>query len=66
MIIYLVLQCLQHNIVFRAKHIPGKHNKLADSLSRLQVQEFQKLAPHAHQEPSVVSEATRPKNFRNT
>ena len=41
----LVLVCLEHNIAFKAKHIPGTHNKLADSLSRLQVQTFKQLAP---------------------
>lgn len=66
MVRYLVLQCLHYNIIFKAKHIPGKHNKLADSLSRLQVQEFQKLAPHAQPEPSVVPEALMPQNFWNT
>lgn len=40
MVRFMVLQCLKHNIVFRAKHIPGKSNVLADSLSRLQVAEF--------------------------
>ena len=33
----MVLICLTHNILFKAKHIPGVQNKLADSLSRLQV-----------------------------
>ena len=41
----LVLVCLEKNILFKAKHIPGTHNKLADSLSRLQVQTFKQLAP---------------------
>ncbi len=41
----LVSICLDNNILFRAKHIPGTHNTLADCLSRLQVQTFQKLAP---------------------
>ena len=34
----LVLICLEYNIVFKAKHIAGVKNRLADSLSRLQVQ----------------------------
>ena len=42
----LVLSCLRHNILFRAVHIPGINN-LADSLSRLQVEKFQALAPKA-------------------
>ena len=34
----LVLQCLKHNILFRAIHVPGVLNVKADALSRLQVQ----------------------------
>jgi hypothetical protein len=30
----LVLSTLKYNIVIKAKHIPGKINKIADSLSR--------------------------------
>ena len=33
----LVLACLKYNILFRACHVPGVKNVLADSLSRLQV-----------------------------
>lgn len=46
----LVSICLNHNIVFKAKHIPGIHNNLADALSRLQVQTFRQLAP-VHMDP---------------
>ena len=46
----LVLVCLRNNILFRAKHVRGVHNTLADSLSRLQVETFQRLAP-SHMEP---------------
>ena len=31
----LVSICLHHDTVFKAKHIPGFRNKLADALSRL-------------------------------
>ena len=41
----LVLICLEYNILFKPKHIPGTQNILADSLSRLQVQTFKQLAP---------------------
>lgn len=41
----LVSTCLHYNIVFKAKHIPGVYNKLADALSRLQVHTFQQLTP---------------------
>lgn len=37
----LVLICLR----FKAKQVPGSRNGLADALSRLQVQTFQRLAP---------------------
>ena len=43
----LVTQCLKHNIVFRARHIPGKDNGIADALSRFQISKFKKLAPLA-------------------
>jgi hypothetical protein len=41
----LVLVCLNHNILFKAKHIPGTYNRLADLLSGFQVQTFEREAP---------------------
>ena len=41
----LVLVCLERNICFKAKHIPGVNNVLADALSRLKLQTFKQLAP---------------------
>jgi hypothetical protein len=41
----LVLVCLNHNILFKAKHIPGTYNRLADLLSRFQVQTLKREAP---------------------
>ena len=32
----LVVPCMSHNICFRAKHMPGKTNVVADHISRLQ------------------------------
>ena len=40
----LVLICLNNNILFRARHIKGCKNVFADSLSRLHVDKFKKLA----------------------
>lgn len=40
----LVAICLKFNILFKAKHIPGVCNSLADSLSRLQVSAFKQMA----------------------
>ena len=42
-----VCQCLRFNITFKAVHIPGVHNEIADSLSRFQVHRFRALAPQA-------------------
>ena len=41
----LVLVCLNYNICFKSKHVPGLQNKLADSLSRLQLQHVPKHVP---------------------
>ncbi len=41
----LVLVCLEHNILFKVKHILGVNNKLADCLSCFQIQMFKQLAP---------------------
>ena len=42
--------CLHYSIVFKAKHIPGVCNKLADAPSCLQVHTFKQLAP-AYMDP---------------
>ena len=61
----LVLVCLSYNIVFKAKHIPGLHNKLADSLSRLQVQTFKQLAPaHMNPSPTEIPRHLQPLNWQ--
>lgn len=44
---HLVLRCLQHNIWFRARHVPGVFNCTADALSRFRWQEFRELLPGA-------------------
>ena len=61
----LVSICLQHNIVFKAKHIPGIYNHLADSLSRLQVLTFRRLAPaHMDQCPTEIPLHLQPQNWQ--
>ena len=51
----LVLSCLEYNIVFKAKHTSRVNNRLADSLSRLQVQSFKQLAPsHMDKLPTEI------------
>ena len=42
-----VLECLRYNISFRAVHVPGASNEIADALSRFQAHRFREVAPHA-------------------
>ena len=58
----LVLTCFRHNILFRARHIKGKKNILADSLSRLQVGKFKAFASNVEESPSVVPPPLLPQN----
>ena len=60
----LVLACLKFNILFRARHVPGVKNILADSLSRLQVSKFKQLAPvGVHASPTVIPTDLLPPNW---
>ncbi|XP_062591615.1 uncharacterized protein LOC134253122 [Saccostrea cucullata] len=53
----LVVAAMKYNILFKAKHIPGKHNILADYLSRFKFQEAKKLfAPWLDLKPTAVPE----------
>lgn len=49
----LTLRCLNLNLMFRAEHIPGVENGIADSLSRFQMERFRQLAPEAQARPVV-------------
>ena len=61
----LVAICLKHNILFRAKHIPGVPNTLADCLSRLQVHNFKTLAPaHMDLQPTAIPSYLQPLNWQ--
>lgn len=61
----LVFICLQHNILFKAKHIRGIHNCLADSLSRLQISKFHQLAPAGmDQAPTDIPFHLQPQNWQ--
>ncbi len=40
----IVLQAMTHNIIFRAEHIPGLQNTLAEPVSQLQVNLFMSRA----------------------
>ena len=61
----MVLHCLHLNIVFKAKHIPGITNKLADCLSRLQVQSFRTMAPpYMDKYPTDIPAHLQPANWQ--
>lgn len=52
----LVLSTMKHNILFRAVHIPGKSNVVADHLSRFQFQKAFQCCQSLSTEPEAVPE----------
>ena len=52
----LVISTMSHNIHFRAKHLPGKHNVIADLLSRFQETKAFTLAPWLKKVPETIPE----------
>ncbi|PJE78781.1 hypothetical protein CI610_02269 [invertebrate metagenome] len=48
----LVLHAMMYNIQFKAIHIQGIHNSIADSISRLQWARFRQLAPWTDPKPA--------------
>ena len=50
----ITLKCLQLNVVLKAEHLSTSRNAVTDSLSRLQMNRFQQLAPEAEPEPEPV------------
>ena len=59
----MVLICLRNNIFFRARHIQGVKNVLADSLSRLQVDKFQTLSSGIDPSPTPLPAPLLPENW---
>ena len=59
----LVLICLKNNILFRARHIRGTKNILADHLSRLQIERFKALAPDMNPVPTPLPAHMLPENW---
>ena len=50
----MVLLTMSFNIQFKAIHIEGIHNEIADALSRFQMKRFRDLAPSADQFPVQI------------
>lgn len=46
-----------YNMHFKAVHIEGRINSIADSISRKQWDRFRSLAPEAEVEPMLIPEA---------
>ena len=53
----LVLTCLKHNILIKAKYIPSKSNSIADCLSRSQWAKFRQLVPTADPWPTPLPQS---------
>jgi hypothetical protein len=56
----LIMCAMKYNILFKAKHIPGKHNTVADKLSRLQVDEAVQVAPWLAADPILLTPCILP------
>ena len=64
----LVLACLRYNILFKARHIAGSKNVLADSLSRLrlsrlQVEKFKRISQGMDLAPTKIPVHLQPQNW---
>ncbi|XP_062578413.1 uncharacterized protein LOC134240321 isoform X1 [Saccostrea cucullata] len=53
---YFVLKLMNYNVIFKAKHIPGVFNSIADAISRKQWRHFRDLAPNAKETPQNIPE----------
>ena len=59
----LVLACLRYNFLFKARHIAGSKNVLADSLSRLQVEKFKRISQGRDLAPTKIPVHLQPQNW---
>jgi len=54
---HLTLLTLKYNFYLKVRHIEGKRNEIADSISRFQMARFRQLAPYADPVPCPVPKA---------
>lgn len=59
----LVTTSLKHNILFRAEHVPGRHNLIPDLLSRFQFQKARQVAPWLNSAPTAIPEPLTPQRM---
>lgn len=50
----LLMCAARSNFCFKAQHLPGVENEIADALSRFNWQDFRRLAPEANPHPSSI------------
>jgi hypothetical protein len=50
----LVVAAMTHNVIFKARHIPGFSNVVADNLSRFSFQEAFAVAPWLDRTPTSI------------
>ena len=62
----LVATMLKFNFSFRAFHIPGAQNDVADSLSRFQIGRFHTLHPEAYSMPTHIPSHLKPEVLLRT
>ncbi|KAK3089904.1 hypothetical protein FSP39_007536 [Pinctada imbricata] len=55
----------KYNITFKARHIEGANNEIADSIARKQWDRFRKLVPNADQRPETVPTPFSGSNFQH-
>ena len=60
---HLMFCCMRPNILFCAKHVLGILNRECDLLSRLQVEEFRRLASRVDHQPTQVPPHLLPENW---
>lgn len=67
---HIVLVALEYNIIFKAVHVPGVQNTLADPLSRLQIDVFKQRARDQNvtveDDPIQVPHHLSPKHYKLT
>ena len=64
----LILCCLRHNILFKARHVPGLQNSRADFISRFQIDSFKAITPDfniSHSGPDEPSTGELVANLRD-
>lgn len=59
----IVLQSLKFNFCFASKYISSKNNFVLDKLSRFQIVEARKVAPHMNPDPHPIPDELLPQNI---